>query len=1480
MKSFPHLDSPMIESSKPYFFNRCFDKGRLKSLISWYLLNHGEHQTIFLLEELKFIGFHNATQAGISLSIDDLLIPEKKATLLREAEELIQVNLNRYNRGDLTSIERFQHMIDTWHLTSEKLKNEVVKNFRVSNILNPVYMMAFSGARGNLSQVRQLVGMRGLMSDPQGQIIDFPISSNFREGLTLTEYVISCYGARKGIVDTALRTANSGYLTRRLVDVAQHIMISSLDCGTNDGLTVSPMIEGRKVLLSLKNRLIGRVLAEDFGKLAKRNDIINVELATKIENQTDSILVRSPLTCSSRNSICQLCYGWSLAHNQMVSLGEAVGIIAAQSIGEPGTQLTMRTFHTGGVFSGDALEQIISPVAGILIYSDQYPGELIRTTHGKIAFLIKTAGKCKIMENTTSLKTKAPLRNNLNEKRENYTEFEIPEFSILFVQNFQKIEKDQIIAEYASISAQSNQRVQSKESLTSPFEGQIFFEDVTLGVRQSKTLDSIKSSREFGSLWVLSGTIKESKTRSSFFAHFGDFVHKSAPLAEHSLVSAINGEIYLSHGIDQKKRGIDHRSDSITTNKIGLFLNNIRWVKNSYTTHNTFKNNITSFYLNKIFYKLDLISWNERVTAFHDFKNKLPDKNAAENESSAYSVKICLNSGLAAFSSVNTHLSKQPLFDYQLVDSRLSSTQVKFVSFSSSFSYLQLEEYYAIQTTFDVQKGLFWHSCLQNESSILWKHFWNNRKCTTGNISKTLIRKKIKKDFLVIPLCYEWVASQMELIYFQNRQGASENKSTFFEGFAKAYYTNKVSFTLNSNKPFLNNQLINLIKKSNKNLLFSLIDCWPYEPRENQTSYIQQNSYSTKSTHMTGSVCIDDIIFETRPVMVEISPGKLPPNHHTFEESGLEVSEKTHNDNNAKLSLHFLRYPFTKAKTLWRRSKKNETILQNSIVLIKPLNYSAYSKNHNEFSNLSVNGNPSKHFTKKIAISSSRCFAKNGLTLFGEIIFNFQKDANSPIQINQIGINLSQYYSLLVYRNLHFKMPFVSFVLNKTGTKTPNEKTLYKPQTKVIWRKNGFFKNTMLIFDNYFFSFTANQGLIHSKGKKIPLIKKKGYPDNDVTDCIKFIGKPNEYIRKDQTVAKRQNINRFSGEVVYIQKSISYNKQFNTFEKNAKQKNIFPRELGTSLSSQLIFVSTEDLICYKIGGDAFDETSSSTLELKSFWASLLTSFLRNEQPLLSKKTARIAGQVVAIRKNGTNLILIVRKGKPFLFSSRAIFHVFHNDFVRKDNLMLTLFYRRLQTGDIVQGIPKIEELFEARSSKFGEELPNSVPAKLNSLYDNFSRRMSSAKAVRQSIQIIQQFLVDSVQKVYQSQGVTISDKHLEIIIRQMTSKVKIIDGGQTGFLPGELVSLDTIELINQGIDGPIAKYEPILLGITKASLETKSFISAASFQETTRILARAAVERKTDFLKGLKENVILGHLIPAGTGFREFLSYPNRDQVK
>lgn len=294
------------------------------------------------------------------MSVSDVMVPEAKQEILDEAEEQVNTVLKHFRRGLITNDERYDRVISIWSKAKDRITEVLMKNM---GKYNPIYMMAHSGARGNVSQITQLAGMRGLMANPAGKIIEQPIRTNFREGLTVLEYFISTHGARKGLADTALRTADSGYLTRRLVDVAQDVIVREEDCGTDKGLLVKRIHDGNEIIEDLYDRIVGRtsyqtVRHPDSGKvIIGRNELIDEEIATQImEYGIETIVIRSVLTCRTKHGVCKKCYGRNLALGIQVEIGEAVGIIAAQSIGEPGTQLTMRTFHTGGV-AGDDITQ-------------------------------------------------------------------------------------------------------------------------------------------------------------------------------------------------------------------------------------------------------------------------------------------------------------------------------------------------------------------------------------------------------------------------------------------------------------------------------------------------------------------------------------------------------------------------------------------------------------------------------------------------------------------------------------------------------------------------------------------------------------------------------------------------------------------------------------------------------------------------------------------------------------------------------------------------------------------------------------------------------------------------------------------------------------------------------------------------------------------------------------------------------------------
>jgi len=352
------------------YLNRVMNKKELRILINESYRRLGIKATVILSDRLKDIGYRYATLSGISISMKDMTVPSRKTAIIEKAEKEVKRIDDQYKTGLITDGEKYNKVVDIWAQATETIASEMMSEMAVEEIkgrggesvkatsFNPIFMMSDSGARGSKDQMRQLAGMRGLMAKPSGEIIETPITSNFREGLTVLQYFISTHGARKGLADTALKTANSGYLTRRLVDVAQDTVITEEDCGTVDGIFASALIEGGEIIQRVGDRVLGRVSLEDIydpvtGELlVLANDEINEERVAKIQAAgLERVRIRSVLTCQAKRGVCKKCYGRDLAHGHEVNIGEAIGIIAAQSIGEPGTQLTMRTFHIGGTAS-------------------------------------------------------------------------------------------------------------------------------------------------------------------------------------------------------------------------------------------------------------------------------------------------------------------------------------------------------------------------------------------------------------------------------------------------------------------------------------------------------------------------------------------------------------------------------------------------------------------------------------------------------------------------------------------------------------------------------------------------------------------------------------------------------------------------------------------------------------------------------------------------------------------------------------------------------------------------------------------------------------------------------------------------------------------------------------------------------------------------------------------------------------------------
>ncbi|MEC9060200.1 MAG: DNA-directed RNA polymerase subunit beta', partial [Pseudomonadota bacterium] len=387
--------------------NQAMGKKQISKLLNACYRTLGLKDTVIAADQIMYTGFHYAMIAGASVGIDDMVIPAAKKDIIDAAEaEVIEIQ-EQFQNGLVTAGERYNKVIDIWSNANEKVAKAMMDNLKTDIVINrdgeeeeqssfnSVYMMADSGARGSAAQIRQLAGMRGLMAKPDGSIIETPITANFREGLNVLQYFISTHGARKGLADTALKTANSGYLTRRLVDVAQDLVITNDDCGTFEGVQMTPLIEGGDVVEPLRERVLGRVVAEDVLKpgtnevLVERNVLLDEALVDMLEaNSVDQIMVRSVITCDNDFGVCAKCYGRDLARGHMVGSGESVGVIAAQSIGEPGTQLTMRTFHIGGAASRASAENSVQvKTAGSL---KLHNAKFVRNSDGKVVIVSRS----------------------------------------------------------------------------------------------------------------------------------------------------------------------------------------------------------------------------------------------------------------------------------------------------------------------------------------------------------------------------------------------------------------------------------------------------------------------------------------------------------------------------------------------------------------------------------------------------------------------------------------------------------------------------------------------------------------------------------------------------------------------------------------------------------------------------------------------------------------------------------------------------------------------------------------------------------------------------------------------------------------------------------------------------------------------------------------------------------------------------------
>ena len=1394
---------------KNYIYqNTLISKKQLKQLLAWSFTEYNSMQACSLADELKYLGFKYASQAGISISIEDLRVPFVKNQMLSNAHQEILNAEKICLKGKITDVEKFQKIIDTWSITSESLKDEVVSYFKNYDPLNSVYIMAFSGARGNLSQVRQLVGMRGLMSDPSGEILQLPIKKNFREGLTITDYLMSGYGARKGIVDTALKTANSGYLTRRLIDVAQDIIIRERDCGTPHSCLVDDYQTNGQVLGRLLSKPVYHPITNEL--IASKDTQLTPQLIeTFTQSQIQTFYIRSPLTCSLYRSICQKCYGWDLANENLVDIGEAVGIIAGQSIGEPGTQLTMRTFHTGGIFTSEARQQIVSSVSGVMKFSKLLKTLILRTNRGEDVLLTKNSGSLVIIPETPS---------------HDLVQLEVLPNTILFAKNNQYIKQGMILGELSNTGKQTRTEIKPVLSTSS---GEVF-------IPRLKTKANFVNKNKL--LWILSGQVYQAPINSFLNFYTDHKINKDSFIFRTKIINQYSGSVKL----------VNHKPN--------LFERLLQINTNQYTLQNSSIRKI-SFTNPRVQYILDC-----------------PDAN--------YSINLINKNSKLQFNSLSSHYFGSLLSnDYQTqiggipyYDQR--ATQ-KSISSSRNISY-----YKRLNNEFQESE---WDELIFNSSQlnkvplqlITRSLIWLSEETYKLNCDKNMLLVEhgsfICDNFEIIPGLFSKKSGIVIINYKNNIVSEISIKSGLvyqgknFKSFAnKVFYPGEVIFeNIKIDQPSLCQHLIG---KVTDQLLIRPLNIYEIPKARSVDKLLKSNS-SLES--ILGLRVSTQYLYKSNQ---KIRSSKSI----TLISNVLDLNQKTSNENNINTQIEI--------------NNKKKTLKVLRVENIHLPNYLPA-------------------YLKYAAIQSCLLVEPTQFIDAYTTLGYFENVAEQSLEIVKLKSKYNTSRQILL-------------ISNDDCLTIPKSQIPDKSVNDLVLRNININQIGKIIIDNgsvltiqkgrpYFFPNCQVQDSVNEKPISYKIISEKQLPFSNSVSTKRNIAL-NYYDITKKVLTKK------------LDSTIT-----TSFEKGLKLElpKMFIKKNGNLYSSPIpIFVqnfsvSSSDIHKSEIS-DIITQKETSWIKKRRTHYSV---FFKNSD-LISNK----------IKNNDeTNLIRVQFFGYPFSKSigihsitedyfEQEVNSVFckNGEFVADGQTLGLLNFEKEITGDIVQGLPRIEELLEARKKrqisknistnqkrgllirktsldanfefrKLGttiKETEKINPHNLLKVYFNYYgliknffcdrtqnvtsyRLTNNYEASYRSFKKVQSLILNSVQSVYDSQGVSIADKHLEVIIKQMTTKVLITHEGDTPLLPREVVDLYHIQYINGIVsqnNKQTAFYVPLLLGITKAALNNPSFISAASFQETTRVLTKAAIEGRVDWLRGLKENIIIGHLIPAGTGSQNY----------
>nr|YP_009891159.1 RNA polymerase beta'' subunit [Akania lucens]QKK37531.1 RNA polymerase beta'' subunit [Akania lucens] len=1329
----------MAERANLVFQNKVIDGTAIKRLISRLIDHFGMAYTSHILDQVKTLGFQQATAASISLGIDDLLTIPSKGWLVQDAEQQSLILEKHHHYGNVHAVEKLRQSIEIWYATSEYLRQEMNPNFRMTDPFNPVHIMSFSGARGNASQVHQLVGMRGLMSDPQGQMIDLPIQSNLREGLSLTEYIISCYGARKGVVDTAVRTSDAGYLTRRLVEVVQHIVVRRTDCGTIRGISVSPQNRMLPERIFIQT-LIGRVLADDIYMgprcIAIRNQDIGIGLINRfITFRTQSISIRTPFTCRSTSWICRLCYGRSPTHGDLVELGEAVGIIAGQSIGEPGTQLTLRTFHTGGVFTGGTAEHVRAPSNGKIKFNEDLVHPT-RTRHGHPAFL------CYI-DLSVIIESEDIIHN-----------VTIPPKSFLLVQNDQYVGSEQVIAEIRAGTYTFNFKERVRKHIYSDSEGEMHWSTDVYHAPEF-TYSNVHLLPKTSHLWILSG----GSCRSSLVPFS---LHKDQDqMSIHSLSVERRYISSLSVNNDQVRHKF-FSSDFSDKKKCRI------------PDYSEFNRIIGTGHCNLIYSAIlhensDFLAKRRRNRFIIPFQS-IQEQEKELMPRSGISIEIPINgilrrnsilaffddpryrrksSGILKYGTIRAHsiVKKDDVIEYRGVKKFKTKYQMKVDRF-----FFIPEEVHILPESSSIM--------VRNNSIIgVDTRIALNTRSQVGGLvrverKKKRIELKIFSGEIHFPGKTDKISRHSGILIPPGREKTNSKESKKFKNWIyvqRITPTKKKYFVLV--RPVATYEIaggINLARLFPQDLF-----------REKDNMQLRVVNYILYGNGKPTRGISDTSIQLVRTCLV-LSWDQDNKSSSVEEVRAFFVEVSTNG-----LIRDFLRIDLVKSHISYIRKRNDPSgsglISDNGSDRINPF-YSIYSKariqqslsqNHGTIRTLL---NRNRECQSLIILSSSNCFRMGPFNhvKYHNVIkqsIKIKKDPIIPIR-NSLGplgaaIQIANFYAF--YRLITHNQISVTKYLH-----LDNLKQIFQVIKYYLMDENGRIYNPHPCSNILLNPFDLNWYFLH-----------QNYHHN--------------YCEETSTI---MSLGQFICENVCIAKN------------------------GPHLKS---------------------------------------------------------GQVLIVQVDS----VVIRSAKPYLATPGATVHGHYGEILYEGDTLVTFIYEKSRSGDITQGLPKVEQVLEVRSI-------DSISMNLEKRVEGWNKRITRILGIPwgfligAELNIVQSriSLVNKIQKVYRSQGVRIHNRHIEIIVRQITSKVLVSEEGMSNvFLPGELIGLLRAERTGRALDEAIC-YRAILLGITRASLNTQSFISEASFQETARVLAKAALRGRIDWLKGLKENVVLGGMIPAGTGFK------------